>query len=366
MIEGKDIGMISMSITAGVLSAAIVFSSIQPALHAYTMASACSAICYAAACTAFFLQSVGNPHAQCPAVWICTFFCLGFLCRTTQTFAIPHSTVQDSLSGIRTAICSHMDAIPFQHRESNALMRALILGDRSAIDRVTITSFRKAGAAHILALSGMHLGIIYVIVNRLLGVIGFSVFARKAKSAATIAITFAYTMICGASASLMRAWLFILLREAGFMLDRPQQMRNIFCSALTLHLVISPASISTLGFQLSYCAVMGIIFLWPHAREWFTDRESPVSAKIWEIASLGICAQIFTAPLTLYHFGTFPKYFMLTNILAAPLTGIVMICCIAALIAEMLAPGIPAAAYEYLEYPLTALREILGLIAGLP
>lgn len=273
------------------------------------------------------------------------------------TAAIASGACSDIFRSALERACSIMDSIPQWETQSKALAKALLLGRRGDLEHEMIGAFRDAGASHLLALSGMHMGIIYLIVKYMLVVLGNGFAARKIRSVAIIALTGLYAMLCNTGPSLWRAWIFILLREGGIILERPQPASHIFLTALTLHLAISPADIVKVGFQLSYLAVAGIVFLWPKVRDW-------MDSSIWRMASLSICCQVTTGPVAWLYFGTFPRYFMMTNMTAAPLMSITMGCCIAACalsITEIPAPWL----FRTLEFPVKWLCSLVGIIAQL-
>lgn len=357
MDAGKDIYRVSLPIAAGVLAASAFSQHLSHMHTAHPAAGICMILLCAVLATAMYFRDA----SRSALLWVGIFLLLGALCSFTGELILPVRTPNRWFEGAYSAIYGLIEAIPFRHRENNALVRALILGDKSGLGAQSLSNFRDAGASHLLALSGMHLGLIYLLVRRGLFFLGNSIPMRKVRSGLLIAVTGAYTLMCGAGASLMRAWLFILLAESGRILDRPQKGADVFCGALTLHLVFNPGAAQELGFQLSYMAMVGIVFLWPMVRDWYPGGS--IGAKIWQLATLSISCQAFTAPLTLWHFGTFPKYFLITNLVAAPLMGVVMVCsllCMALGICEWAQTLI-----ELLEYPLTALRWLLGIIAGM-
>lgn len=255
-------------------------------------------------------------------------------------------------------------SIPWDNGADNALSAALFTGDRSTMEKDLVRDFRIAGAAHMLALSGMHLGIIYLIISRIMSLLGNSVPMRKIRNIVIIILTGTYTIACGAAPSLVRAWLFIFLREGGQAIGRKQKPQNIYCTALSLHLALRPESITSVGFQLSYLAMAGIVFLWPHMRAWYTGDPNGIGAKIWDSASLAICCQTMTTPLSLYCFGTFPKYFLITNLIAAPLLTMVIISTLIALVCSI--SGVDAQwIFAATEYCSKALRLVIGTISGM-
>lgn len=100
------------------------------------------------------------------------------------------------------------------------------------------------------------------------------------------------------------------------------KLSHTLCSALFIQLVLDPLSIKELGFQLSYLAMAGICWIYPLLKN--RNLHFPLLQKIWNLASLTISCQIFTAPLVLYHFKTIPTYFLITNLVAIPLTTLTM------------------------------------------
>lgn len=362
MDVGKDIYRVSVPMAAGAALAAIIF------LHAQNIEFQHITLSVSALLTSLFLglllylKRLENEAVYVHVFWIILFFLLGSMCFFSSAVLKTGSWPMLGLDGYAARLSAVIDTIAFDNRSSNALVKALILGDRSGMDRSMLGNFRNAGAAHLLALSGMHLGIIYLLCNRLLCIMGNSIAARKIRSAAVILFCGFYTLMCGCSPSLLRAFLFILLNESSKILERRQPPQHIFCAALTLHLIFQPSDITEVGFQLSYLAMVGIVFLWPYMKEWYPSDTA--GSKIWAAASLSICCQAFTAPLTLYHFGVFPKYFLITNLVAAPLMGVVMICSIASL--AITSAGILTWLVPWLEIPLTLLTKLMEIISSLP
>lgn len=382
MNEGKDIYYVSAALCVGV-----IFASTMPAgLLPYLAAGACiSLLCIVTLASAITLGVTASCTGsricvivRSPLLWTTAFFILGMLCHCTRSIVSPGIQRLQLFSQIQASLGRVIDTIPFNDRENNALVKAIITGDRSSLSAGTKAIFRSAGAAHLLALSGMHLGYIYLFISKALAILGNSIQARQLRSLLIILATGFYSLVCGAGPSLSRAWLFIALNEGSKIAGRPQDSRQIFCVALLLHLVFKSECIRDLGFQLSYLAMVGIVFVWPHMRQWYgvLERKTESSQdqrmqyipgrKIWDILSLSICAQLFTAPLTLLHFGTFPNFFLITNLSAAPLMSILMLGGIAATAATMAAGPEDAEIFVHIcEAPATMLRALLQTISEL-
>lgn len=218
-----------------------------------------------------------------------------------------------------------IDSIPFGHEQSAALIKALLTGERSSLSRATVLAFRASGASHLLALSGLHLGFIYLIIRRICNLIPWrGITVSYIRAAITVGLCGFYTLMTGAGASIVRAFLFICIREtAGICPERKSDPGRTLLCALTIQLALSPASIASIGFQLSYLAMAGITFILPWMQSWYPPSKDPVR-KLWDTAALSISCQITTAPLAWWYFRTFPQYFLITNIIAMPLCSAVM------------------------------------------
>ena len=135
----------------------------------------------------------------------------------------------------------------------------------------------------------------------------------------------------------MRAWLFIVLRETALILERKVRPSDILAGALILQEAMDPTAVREIGFQLSYLAMTGIVFLYPKLQKLWPEEEgfSGTSRrsngllsiglhKVWDISALSISCQVFTGPLAWWKFGSFPLFFLLTNLLCMPLMTLVM------------------------------------------
>lgn len=266
------------------------------------------------------------------------FFLAGIFCSLNSRIGAGIPLPQGPLGRLASAngarLKSLIDSIPYPSEGTAPLVKALLTGDRSGLSREVTGTFRASGASHILALSGLHLGILYLILTRLSTPLGNGPAARKVRYSLTIAAAGFYTLMTGASPSIVRAFLFILIGETARLLGRRRDPVRVLLAALTIQLALKPETISSLGFQLSYLAMTGIVLLYPGLERLYpkagglAGRIDPMR-RIWKGAVLSISCQAFTAPLVWRRFHTFPKYFIITNLTALPLTSAVMVLSVA-------------------------------------
>ena len=368
----RDLAGISLPFAAGV--AAVIFSGgillVRPGL---TSISA-----YAIVLVAVCLLLHPVHHRFKPAhIRVMTGLCLmacGVLCGISSEMIsfgkLPGGAFIQSLESSGAAMGKAIDAVNFRSPVTNAIIKALIIGDRTDIPPNITEAFRESGASHILALSGLHLGIIYGIIVKLSSFIGNSPSARLFRSVMTISACGIYTLAVGAGPSIVRAFLFILLGETALITGRFRSACSILMASLLIHMVIAPDSLSEISFQLSYAAMTGIAFIFPRLRSFWPEtpgnqaegpRPHPIR-WIWETAALSISCQITTGPLAYIYFGTFPTHFLLTNLIALPLIGLIIPSALATLCLSTLGicPEIVSRATEAL---VTTLSEALEIIS---
>lgn len=193
-----------------------------------------------------------------------------------------------------------------------AIAKALILGDKSYLDQETRNSFGATGAMHVLAVSGMHIGIISQLLLFIFQF--FSQFIqRKSAVFSIVLLLWIYALLTGFSPSVVRAvFMFSVLMLAQEMGENFSAINTLFFTAFILAL-INPMVLYDIGFQLSYLAMLGIFTLYKPIAAWYSTKNKLIN-YFWQGSAVGFAAQAMTVPLTLYYFHQFPNYFALTNL----------------------------------------------------
>lgn len=266
MEDIRDIAAVSLPFTAGVAGAAAAAGGF--ASQAAAGAAAAAALAAGAGLAALAaLRRAGRFH------YGFLFFLLGLFCFLTSRLTVP---ITLPFTGTAVSLRRLISSIPFPHDSTGPLVTALLTGDRSGLTTEQTAAFRASGAAHILALSGLHLGIIYLIISKSLSILGNTPFLRRFRSIAVILLAGFYTLATGAGPSIVRAFLFILIREVCSLFpDRSITPVRTLLAALTIQLALNPGVITSLGFQLSYLAMTGISVLYPRLSAWYPAASSP-------------------------------------------------------------------------------------------
>lgn len=215
--------------------------------------------------------------------------------------------------------------------EEYAVVAAMTLGDKSAMTSELREIYAVSGASHVLALSGLHLGIIYMALSLL--VVGRR-FRFITQVFAVLGI-WAFTLLVGLPASVVRSAVMISVYALLSLIGRNRASLNALALAALLILTASPYSLYDVGFQLSFVAVMAIVIIQPMldglvSREWLFTY--PVLRWMWGLTTVSVAAQLGVAPLIAYYFGRFSTWFLLTNFIVIPATTAVLWIAIGALL----------------------------------
>ena len=208
-------------------------------------------------------------------------------------------------------------------REASVL-KAILIGWRSDLDRDVKGKFASAGAMHILAVSGLHVGILYLLLRLVLQPLERIPKGKWLVSFLIVGGIWVYAFVSGLSPSVSRAATMFTFVSIGTLLQRDTNIYNTLIASALFLLIIQPNLLFSLGFQLSYAAVLGIVSLQPVIYGLVNFQNLWILDKLWSLLSVSIAAQVGTLPLTLYYFHQFPVWFLITNTIVIPLTWFIM------------------------------------------
>lgn len=265
--------------------------------------------------------------------------------------------------GLRTRIGAWLEESGLSQSE-RALVKAMVLGERDELDSDRRDAFVRSGTIHVLAVSGMHVGLIYMVLTFVSGWWGKSTRARWIRGLLVLLALWFYAGLTGASPSVLRATvMFSLFTVAGAARQRTDHLNSLFAASLVL-LLWDPGMLLQASFQLSFLAVLGIIlFLRPIEQLW--SPHSWLLRKGWSLAALSLSAQALTTPVSLYLFKAFPTWFLPANLIVVTAVGFAVYGGVALLLFHKV-PLLGMAITELLTVLLGVIDRSTSFFAGLP
>ncbi len=197
------------------------------------------------------------------------------------------------------------------------ILSALTLGYKRDLDPETKRVFSSSGAMHILAVSGLHVGVVWWLIILLFGFLKKHKTGRIVFVFGAILILWGYAFITGLSPSVMRATAMFTIFILGDNLNRKTNVYNSLAASAFFLLLFNPNNLFDMGFQLSYCAVSGIVFLQPKLAG-LIKVKNKVVRYFWDLLTVSVAAQVATFPLSVFYFGQLPTYFWATNAVVIP------------------------------------------------
>lgn len=273
-------------------------------------------------------------HYQCLTLYLCI-FCLGS-CITTHHIDHLNAPVQikayQSLSSFERTILKAQDFRQQAEQQLHtlhigeqdfAVIAAMAMGDKSALNQETKEAYSISGTSHILAVSGLHIGIIFQLIILLLG--------GKRRSKLTIilstTIVWAYVIFIGFPASAVRAATMLSIYSMVLLSLRPDPTLNTLALAYIIMVLVNPFNIFDIGFQMSFLAVGSILLFYPLFFCLLSSHSNIIRA-IWGLFCVSLAAQIGTLPLIVFYFGRISCYSLITSFIAIPAATLILYLCV--------------------------------------
>ncbi len=234
----------------------------------------------------------------------------------------PQKTLFGYASAIRFSLIEKLKKENFGEEE-RAIIQALLLGQRNDISEDTYNNYKNAGAVHILAVSGLHVGILLVLLQFILKPLEFLPHGKVIKLIAILVFLWGFAFIAGLSASIVRAVTMFSFIAYALFLNRPTNTFNIVALSMFFILLVEPLFLFQVGFQMSYAAVIAIVWIYPKLQR-FWHPENSILRKVWQLLSVSIAAQLGVLPLSLFYFHQFPALFFVSNLVVIPFLGLIL------------------------------------------
>ena len=245
-----------------------------------------------------------------------------------------------------------------------SVITAVLLGNDDALDPELKSGYAAAGVSHLLCVSGMHVGIIYMILNFLLKPLDYSRRLRFTKSLLLIVAVWSYAAVTGLAPSVQRSAMMFTFVTIGEILRRHVNIFHSLFASMFLLLLINPLLVFEIGFQMSYLAVFGIVIFQPRLAALY-NAKSRLGKYFWELVCVSAAAQLATFPLSVYYFGQFPNYFLLSNLSVMSLSFVVIVTGVV-LLSLSWWPSVAGAVGWLLTREIRLMNGIITFIRGLP
>jgi competence protein ComEC len=205
----------------------------------------------------------------------------------------------------------------------SSLAKALLIGYRVDLDKDLVQAYSNVGVVHLIAISGMHLALIYYFLVWIFARIPVIKKSRFLRLVLILGCLWFFSLLTGAPASVLRAAVMFTFIAIGSCFGKQNSIYNSLAISAFLLLCFDPYMLWDVGFQLSYLAVFGIVLCQKYIYNWFYFSNKILNAG-WKVASVSLAAQVFTLPICIYYFHQFPFLFLLSNLIAIPLSTVAL------------------------------------------
>lgn len=275
----------------------------------------------------------------------------------------PPNVVMDYSIKARLWADQHIRAVVSGDREK-AIAAALVLGVTDGLDNELLRAYAATGAMHVLAVSGLHVGIIYWIILLLLKPLNTSRSGKWSIAVISLVTLWTYAFITGLSPSVLRAVTMFTFMALAKPWGRTTNIYNTLAAAAFCLLIYEPYLVMSVGFQLSFIAVIGIVFIQPLIYPWWQPANRLLD-EVWKITSVSLAAQLATFALGLLYFYQFPNYFLFSNLLVIPTSFVVLVAGLAVLAFNFFSPLVLLAGF-ILEWSIKIMNYVVFAVESLP
>ncbi|MFN7044663.1 MAG: ComEC/Rec2 family competence protein [Flavobacterium sp.] len=272
-----------------------------------------------------------------------------------------HKTIDFYIENLRNNLSKSFDIHQFDSK-TKAIIDALILGQRLELDKETIADYSNAGVIHILAISGLHISIIYFFIVFLLKPLKRVRFGAEIQLLIVLGILWLFALLTGLPASVTRAVTLFSFISIGTYFNQSKAIYNALAISAFLILLVKPNAIFDIGFQLSYAAVLSIVLFQPFYKKFYFS-ENKIVVYFTDTILVSLAAQIGVLPLSLYYFNQLPLLFLLANLVIIPLSSLVLIVGIVILPLNYALPSVAVFLGKILEFSIQFMNDYIHWIA---
>lgn len=251
-----------------------------------------------------------------------------FSCTISDTMSFKHvgydnDVIDDYINVAQSWIINTLQNT-LKDKKYYGLAEAILIGYRNDLDRSILESYINTGVVHVIAISGLHIGLIFMIFSVIIKMLAGSKHEKWASIFITLPAIWWFTLLTGSSASVVRSAIMISYNILANLIGKKPKPMNSLLAAAFIQLIYNPNITADLGFQLSYMAVGSILIFNPLFTKLLYVKNQ-ILKEGWSMVSITISAQVLTTPISVYHFHQFPMLFLITNLVAVPLSSLVLL-----------------------------------------
>jgi len=266
------------------------------------------------------------------------------------------------INQLRLKLTASFNAHHFSTK-TKSIINALILGQKQHIDSTTLNDYKNAGVVHILAISGLHIGIIYMFLNFLFGFLNNIKNGRTIKLISIILLLWLFALISGMSASITRAVMMFSLIAFGNFLNRKNFAFNAVAASFLILLIYNPLYLFDVGFQLSYAAVISILLFQPFFQKFYFSKNT-IIVYITDLFLVSLVAQLGVLPLIMVYFKQIPVFFLLANFVVIPLATLVLMLGIITLLLNFIFLPLALQLGKIISFLIELMNQYIHLLSG--
>ena len=281
------------------------------------------------------------------------------LAKTPYAALSPNSSVRRWAYKLQQKLISQLKHTPL-NQNNKALVMALVLGHKAELSEERIAQYQRAGAMHLLAISGLHIGVVLMLLRFFVRPLKRLKYGKALAALLPLLFLWCFVLITGGSASVTRAVTMFTFLQIGLALARKNASIQGVWASFVILLFVNPRFIFDVGFQLSYAAVFGIVWMMPRWQHLFIKKHWSVR-YLADLFGVGCIAQLAILPLSLYYFNQFPLLFWVSNLVLVPLLGFIITVAIASVGLSFVPSAYPA--YNLLNHIFDAYQHIVTWIA---
>lgn len=266
------------------------------------------------------------------------------------------------INQLRLKLTASFDVHHFPTK-TKSIINALLLGQKQQIDSATLNDYKNAGVVHILAISGLHIGIIYMFLNFIFGFLNNFKNGKTIKLISIILLLWLFALISGMSASITRAVMMFSLIAFGNFLNRKNFAFNAVAASFLILLIYNPSYLFDVGFQLSYAAVISIL-LFQSFFEKFYFSKNTIVVYITDLFLVSLVAQLGVLPLIMLYFKQIPLFFLLANFVVIPLATFILMLGIITLFLNFIFLPLALQLGKIISFLIELMNQYIHLLSG--